>query len=47
MLSPRAWYPRPTSRMGAGAVIEMLNEFVARRLRWGLWKLYDRLRLDS
>jgi putative transposase len=29
------------------AVIEVLNELVARRPRWGFWKLYDRLRLDG
>ena len=29
------------------AVIEVLNELVARRSRWGFWKLYDRLRLDG
>ena len=28
-------------------VIEVLNELVARRPRWGFWKLYDRLRLDG
>jgi putative transposase len=28
-------------------VIEVLNELVARRPRWGFWKLYDRLRLDD
>lgn len=28
-------------------VIEALNEIVARRPRWGFWKLYDRLRLDG
>jgi len=28
-------------------VIETLNELVARRPRWGFWKLYDRLRLDG
>ena len=29
------------------AVIEVLNEMVARRPRWGFWKCYDRLRLDG
>jgi putative transposase len=29
------------------AVIELLNELVARRPRWGFWKLYDRLRPDA
>ena len=29
------------------AVIEVLNELVARRPRWGFWKLYDRSRLDG
>lgn len=28
-------------------VIEMLNELVARRPRWGFWKLHDGLRLDG
>jgi putative transposase len=28
-------------------VIEVLNELVARRPRWGFWKLYDRSRLDG
>jgi putative transposase len=28
-------------------VIEVLNELVARRPRWGFWKLHDRLRLDG
>jgi putative transposase len=28
-------------------VIEVLNEIVARKPRWGFWKLYDRLRLDG
>jgi putative transposase len=28
-------------------VFEALNELVARRPRWGFWKLYDRLRLDG
>ena len=28
-------------------VIEVLHELVARRPRWGFWKLYDRLRLDG
>ena len=28
-------------------VIEVLNELVSRRPRWGFWKLYDRLRLDG
>lgn len=28
-------------------VIELLNGQVARRPRWGFWKLYDRLRLDG
>jgi putative transposase len=29
------------------SVIEVLNEIVARKPRWGFWKLYDRLRLDG
>jgi putative transposase len=28
-------------------VIEVLNEIVARKPRWGFWKLSDRLRLDG
>ena len=28
-------------------VIEVLNELVARKPRWGFWKLHDRLRLDG
>jgi putative transposase len=29
------------------AVIELLNDLVARKPRWGFWKLHDRLRLDG
>jgi len=29
------------------AVIEVLNELVARKPRWGFWKLYDRSRLEG
>jgi hypothetical protein len=29
------------------SVIKVLNEIVARKLRWGFWKLYDRLRLGT
>jgi len=29
------------------SVIEVLNEIVARRPRWGFWKLHDRLQLDG
>jgi putative transposase len=29
------------------AVIEVLNDLVARKLRWGFWNLHDRLRLDG
>jgi hypothetical protein len=28
-------------------VIEVLNELVSRKPRWGFWKLHDRLRLDG
>jgi putative transposase len=28
-------------------VIEVLNEIVARKPRWGFWKLHDRLRLEG
>jgi putative transposase len=47
-LSRTAWYRRPRSCMERDrAVIEVLNEVVARRPRWGFWKLYDRLRPDG
>jgi putative transposase len=47
-LSRTAWYRRPSSCMERDrGVIEVLNELVARRPRWGFWKLYDRLRLDG
>jgi putative transposase len=47
-LSRTAWYRRPTSSMERdGAVIEVLNELVARNPRWGFWKLHDRLRLEG
>ena len=47
-LSRTAWYRRPRSCMERDrAVIEVLNELVARRPRWGFWKLYDRSRLDG
>jgi putative transposase len=47
-LSRTAWYRRPRSCMERDrAVIEVLNELVARRPRWGFWKLYDRLRPDG
>jgi hypothetical protein len=43
-----AWYRRPRSCMERDrTVIEVLNQLVARRPRWGFWKLYDRLRLDD
>jgi putative transposase len=29
------------------SVIEVLNEIVSRKSRWGFWKLYDRLRLEG
>jgi len=28
-------------------VIEVLNEIVGRKPRWGFWKLHDRLRLEG
>jgi hypothetical protein len=42
---PRAtWYRQPTSSMERDrSVIEVLNEIVARKLRWGFRKLHDRL----
>jgi putative transposase len=47
-LSRTAWYRRPRSCMERDrGVIEVLNEIVARKPRWGFWKLYDRLRLDG
>jgi putative transposase len=47
-LSRTAWYRQPRSRMERDrAVIEVLNELVARRPRWGFWKLYDRSRLEG
>jgi putative transposase len=47
-LSRTAWYRRPGSCMERDrGVIEVLNEIVARKPRWGFWKLYDRLRLDG
>jgi putative transposase len=47
-LSRTAWYRRPESRMERDRdVIEVLNEIVGRKPRWGFWKLHDRLRLDG
>ena len=47
-LSRTAWYRRPRSCMERDrGVIEVLNGLVARRPRWGFWKLYDRSRLDG
>jgi len=47
-LSRTAWYRRARSSMERDRpVIEVLNELVARRPRWGFWKLYDRSRLDG
>jgi putative transposase len=47
-LSRTAWYRRPRSHMERDrAVIEVLNDLVARKPRWGFWKLHDRLRLDG
>ena len=47
-LSRTAWYRRPVSSMKRDRpVIELLNGQVARRPRWGFWKLYDRLRLNG
>jgi putative transposase len=47
-LSRTAWYRRPGSGMERDrAVIELLNDLVARKPRWGFWKLHDRLRLDG
>lgn len=38
----------PASRMERdGEVIEVLNDLVSRKPRWGFWKLHDRLRLDG
>jgi len=47
-LSRTAWYRQPASSMERDrSVIDVLNEIVARRPRWGFWKLHDRLRLDG
>jgi hypothetical protein len=47
-LSRTAWYRRPGSRMERDRdVIEVLNEIVSRKPRWGFWKLHDRLRLEG
>jgi putative transposase len=47
-LSRTAWYRRPGSRMERDQdVIEVLNEIVSRKPRWGFWKLHDRLRLEG
>jgi len=47
-LSRTAWYRRPRSCMERDrVVIEVLNELVARKPRWGFWKLYDRSRLEG
>ena len=47
-LSRTAWYRRPGSRMERDRdVIEVLNEIVVRKPRWGFWKLHDRLRLKA
>ena len=47
-LSRTAWCRRPPSRMERDReVIEVLNDLVSRRPRWGFWKLHDRLRLDG
>jgi putative transposase len=47
-LSRTAWYRRPQSSMERDAeVINVLNEIVGRKPRWGFWKLRDRLRLDG
>ena len=47
-LSRTAWYRRPGSRMERDRdVIEVLNEIVDRKPRWGFWKLHGRLRLEG
>jgi putative transposase len=47
-LSRTAWYRVPQSRMEQDReVIEVLNEIVTRKPRWGFWKLHDRLRLEG
>jgi len=47
-LSRTAWYRRPTSGLERDrSVIDVLNEIVERKPRWGFWKLHDRLRLDG
>ena len=47
-LSRTAWYRAPRSSMERDrGVIEVLNEIVARKPRWGFWKLHDRLRIEG
>ena len=46
--SRTAYYrvPRAATQRDA-AVIEVLNQVVAQRPRWGFWKCFDRMRLDG
>ena len=47
-LSRTAYYRVPRDRAQRDvAVIDTLNELVAKHPRWGFWKCYDRLRLDG
>ena len=47
-LSRTAWYRRPADpAVRDAAVMTALLAVVERRTRWGLWKCFDRLRLDG
>ncbi len=47
-LSRAAYYRPPQDRLTRDqAVVEALNQVVAKRTRWGFWKCYDRLRLTG
>lgn len=47
-LSRSALYrPRVDRRVRDREVIDVLNEMVARRPRWGFWKCFDRIRADG
>lgn len=47
-LARAAWYRPPLDRLVRdGPVIDALNALVERNPRWGVWKLFDRLRLNG
>ena len=47
-LSRSSWYrASPQQHVRDQAVIDALNAMVEKRPRWGFWKCYDRLRLES